>query len=72
MSYSEDYQSSTGDSIPDEYIERAVEVAVDGTLNDPEFEDALVQDPDIRDWEEDWYREFLYSFVTIDIDYPIP
>jgi hypothetical protein len=68
--YADDYKDLNGTSIPETYLTAQLKLAVEKTLLDPEFMEAVNDDP-IDTWEDDWFREFLHANCNIGNDYPL-
>ena len=55
--------------IPETYLEAQLQTALEHTMNNPEFFEALAEEP-IYYWEQDCFREFLFDTCTMCTDYP--
>lgn len=55
---------------PDFIREEAVRLA-DMSMEDVDNQQTIREDPDISRWEDDFYREVIHEFSSVDVDYPL-
>lgn len=69
LAYFDEYKAETGKEIPAKYLANQIKKAVANTLVDPDFHEAVEEDPCVEKWEIDGVREFLFEYTTIRADY---
>jgi hypothetical protein len=66
--YRNDYFENEEDTIPEEYINDALNNAIQGTIADEDFLEAMEETP-LVEWENEDFREFIFAHCNIQNDY---
>lgn len=68
--YKNDYFENEEATIPDEYINSALNNAIQGTITDEDFLAAMDETP-LTEWDNEDFREFIFEHCAIQTDYPM-